>query len=183
MLSLSYQPLVSPLAPTSCDAMEPLESPPEFQSRISYEISTPGLPLRHVLVGEKPPPGLKFLPYPKRPQQQQAGSPSNPLLQDGGDGRNQQQQQPDSPFGFMRRYWYIILPILLLNIMGGSPAPESPDQEAATPSQQGPSQGAALVAPAGAAAATSPSTRGPAAAASSPSGTIGTAKQRRGKRG
>jgi hypothetical protein len=42
VLSMSYIPLVSPLAPKSCEDLDPVPESAELTSKISYETPTPG---------------------------------------------------------------------------------------------------------------------------------------------
>ena len=69
----------------------------------------------------------------------------------------------NSPLGFLKRYWYIILPMLIMNLMGGGePAPAEGAEGASAPG------GGAV--------------QGGAAPAASPAGGGGSGKKRRGKR-
>jgi hypothetical protein len=162
VLSIGYAPLVSPLAPKSCDGLDPPLESAEFNSKVSYETSTPGMSLRVVLAGEKPPPGLKYLPYKRSPNQANANG-ANPLLDDG--SNNGQQPPPSGPFAFLSRYWYIVVPMLLFNLLA-SPA----EQPAAPDGRQGRPAGEPAASQSGAAGPSAPSD------ADLP-------RQRRGKRG
>lgn len=138
MLSMSYAPLVSPLAPKSCERLEPPSESAEFTSKISWDTATPGMSLRVVLAGEKPPPGLKFLPY-KRSSSQASTNSANPLLNDGSKG---QQPPPSGPLGFLSKYWYIVLAMLAINLLGAPADQSEPPQDrrgrpAGEPLQQG----------------------------------------------
>lgn len=173
ILSLSYMPRVSPLAPTSCEDLEEVEAPALIDTQISFETSTPGMTLRLDLPNGKPPPGIQFFP---RPRQKVGGS-------GGAGGETPPPVEDNTPFWFLRKYWYIIAPFMLFNLFGA---------EAEKPKgQQQLGQGSA--APAGTPqAATSPTGRGgsgtPQQAATSPRGGGGGASsegatRRRGKRG
>merc|ERR1712038_707752 len=67
--SLSYTPLVSPLA-AQCDELQPLTSNNReytFQTLVSYSTSTPGMTLPKILPKMRPPPGLTGIKYKKNP--------------------------------------------------------------------------------------------------------------------
>jgi len=173
VVSFSYIPLVSPLAPKSCSDLPPPKSDGDstlrFKSRISYETAVPGMTLRTVLPTYQPPPGLKFISNKntvagaatKDDGKGKAGSFGNP--DENGEAKPEEQFD-SSPFGFLKRYWYIIVPMMLMNIMGGG------GEEAPKEGQQGGGEGQA-----GAAVAPGP-------AAATPRGGGGGGK-RRGKRG
>jgi len=166
VVSMAYVPLVSPLAP-SCDefAVTMSEDPKSFSSKISLETATPGMILPAVLPQTKPPAGLKFL-------KSKNGNKPNPL------DPNEKEQPVTSPQGFLRKYWYLILPLFIMSMTSGA-APEEQQQPAqgaaaSHPSQGGSGGGGQAAASAGAAAPTQ----------SAPSGGGGTsATRRRGKRG
>lgn len=164
-ISLSYIPLISPLAPKNCDhehwEQKRSNLPEGWETKISWETSTPGMKLAKVMPNYKPPPGLKWLPRvgPNGKIHQGQGPPGS----DQGGGGPGQEQEMSGPFGFMKRYWYIILPLLIANLFGGeAPAPEG------QPAQSGPAAGA------GAGSASAP--------AAAPSGGS-PPKSKRGKRG
>lgn len=174
ILSLSYMPRVSPLAPTSCEDLEEVEAPALIDTQISFETSTPGMTLRLDLPNGKPPPGIQFFP---RPRQKVGGS-------GGAGGEAPPPVEDNTPFWFLRKYWYIIAPFMLFNLFGA---------EAEKPKGQQQQLGQGSAAPAGTPqAATSPTGRGgsgtPQQAATSPRGGGGGASsegttRRRGKRG
>mmetsp|Transcript_7947 Transcript_7947/g.19204 ORF Transcript_7947/g.19204 Transcript_7947/m.19204 type:complete len:302 (+) Transcript_7947:2-907(+) len=159
--SLAYLPLASPLAPKSCDEMGELESPKPFISKVSLTLDTPGMIMKAVLPSTKPPPGMQFIPHPNLKKNAAANAAG------GGAKGNGKPQIPGAPpeepeaQSFLRRYWYIILPLMLANLMAAPAAPEG------EPGQEGDAAGGAPAAVADSA---------PAAAAS------GGSKQRRGKR-
>mmetsp|Transcript_16271 Transcript_16271/g.25312 ORF Transcript_16271/g.25312 Transcript_16271/m.25312 type:complete len:267 (-) Transcript_16271:1193-1993(-) len=148
VLSVAYTPLVSPLA-APCGELPAVDNA-EFNSVIEYETATPGMTVPLVLPTTKPPPGLKWFP-------RKSSDPSRPNV-DMGD-------QPDNQ-SFMRKYWYILLPLFIIGITTG----EDPQ------SQQQPGQQGQPTASAGASA----STQAPPAVAAPPGGSG--ARQRRGKR-
>ena len=86
ILSISYMPLISPLAPATCDAYSTDDEDAskqqfQFESRVSVETAIPGMTLRNVLPEYQPPAGLHML------------SSKQSLKDAGGDGSQQQQQQ------------------------------------------------------------------------------------------
>ena len=111
------------------------------------------------------PPGLKWLPrLGTNGKLYQSQSPPGAGDKDGkgGAGGGQAPEVDNSPMGFIRRYWYILLPLFLSNFIGAEPPPEQ---------QQGEGQGQAQGQQGG----------GTAAPTASPGGAA--PKQRRGKRG
>lgn len=112
----------------------------------------------------KPPPGLKFF---AKVNPHGPGSPGGA-----------EPEPLTGPGGFFKRYWYIILPIMLMNIFGQAPpAEEGGDQveggEGSVPPQGSAGAGATGVATAG--------TASPAARMTTTSPSSGA--KRRGKRG
>lgn len=171
-ISLTYIPLVSPLAPKSCAdpfwderAKNNNLQDQGWDSRISWETATPGMTLRAVMPSYRPPVGLKWLPrLGTNGKLYQAKGPPGSADDKGGKGGGGDAPEVDaSPMGFMRRYWYIIVPLMLMNLMGTEPPPPEGQQQQA--------QAGAAAAAGGAAAAAAA-----AAAGAAP-------KQRRGKRG
>ena len=153
-LSVSYMPLISPLAPPTCDAYQGLPERLAFESKVTWETAVPGMVVGKPVVADptkpqaqiKPPPGLQWIPGAQRT------SPQGTTFAD------PKPQQEAGLFGFLKRYWYIVLPLMIINLMGAAaPPPEA--------------EGAAAAAAAGAGAATAA-----AAGGGSP------VRQRRGKR-
>eukprot|EP00980_Cylindrotheca_fusiformis_P021636 scaffold8505_cov130-Cylindrotheca_fusiformis.AAC.2 len=149
--SLAYLPLVSPLAPKTCDELTEVESP-AFTSKTSVSLDAPGMIMKAVLPQSKPPPGMAFLPHPNNNKGPGAAGGAGP-----GPTGDQEETTGQS---FLRKYWYVILPLVIANFMG---SPEEP-----APAGAGGQEGGEP-APASVAAAPAP--------ASSSAG-----KQRRGKR-
>jgi hypothetical protein len=113
ILSLSYQPLVSPLAPKTCEEIS-IPSTLKFESKLELALDTPSMTLKTVLPTSKPPPGLAF-------QANRKGSAggSSPGAGPGGDATT---PEPDAITGLtnvIKRYWYILLPLFLANFIGG----------------------------------------------------------------
>lgn len=165
VLSMSYIPLISPLAPKTCREYKTGttdEKEYSLDSRISWETAIPamtvGKPPAKDAPKIKPPPGLKWLPG--------LNKKDSPFS----DEDKQKQQQPEPGLmGFFRRYWYILVPLMVINLMSS----EQPSADATTATPTATGAAAATTAAAAAAAATSP--RAATATGTSP-------RQRRGKR-
>jgi len=115
--SLSYTPLVSPLAPVTCDG--DLSSPDSvkgmsFQSRVEVELDRPGMTLKTVLPHTKPPPGLTFMAHPSSKKGSAGGNRAAP-------GAPEEQQQQS----FIRKYWYVFLPLFLASFLGPAEPPQA----------------------------------------------------------
>jgi hypothetical protein len=68
--------------------------------------------LKTILPDYQPPPGLTFLKGAHLHVQEAMG-----------DKKQGQEQDNSFPYGFMRRYWYILLPLFLMNFMSAGPPP------------------------------------------------------------
>lgn len=165
IISLSYKPLVSPLAAQCHELNSFMESKQDkeykFKTTVNYSIATPGIAIPTVLPNSNPPMGYDWI---KRSKKNVGGSTENlgegesSSSEPGFDPGQDSAEQPS----FLRRYWYVILPITIMTFMG--------TEEPAKEEQQGGAQGSGAKI-AGASAATG-------AAA------VGTStRQRRGKRG
>lgn len=172
LVSVTYTPLVSPLAP-SCASLGPLaeteEAVPEFQTSVSYETSKPAMTVPLVLPKVKPPPGLKLYPRKKPAAGTGGGGESADGAGAGGSGGGsaaafEEDEKPQNQ-SFLMKYWYIILPLMILQFVGG---PEPPPQQG----EGGDGEGGSAAATSAAGAA------GGAVAASAAA-----PRQRRGKRG
>lgn len=171
LVSVTLIPLVSPLAPP-CASLGPLAEAegavPEFQTTVSYETSKPAMTVPLVLPKVKPPPGLKL--YPRKPAAAAGGKGAGGAgagAGSNGDGAFEEDDKPQNQ-SFLMKYWYIILPLMILQFVGG---PEEPPQQEEGGGREGGSA-------AGSAAATA-ATAGGAAAANAGAAP----RQRRGKRG
>jgi hypothetical protein len=137
IISLSYKPLVSPLAPQcheldtfAQEATEKGRKENDFKTKISLSTATPGIVIPAVLPNSRPPMGYNWIkrspPKTNVPKEGDEGTDSS---RGGGGGGG-----PDDAFfdplkdekpqqqSFLRRYWYIILPIVIMTFMG----PEEP---------------------------------------------------------
>jgi len=113
LLSLSYTPLVSPLA-SQCTSLPLLTTTPKFTTQITYSTSTTGMAIPTLLPKTKPPPGLKWIP-----RASVSGTATTQSAPPGGSGTtppfgdNEDAQKARESQSFLRKYWYIILPLAL----------------------------------------------------------------------
>lgn len=138
VISLSYTPLVSPLAPKSCDelsAPSSAENPIKFNTNVAYEAAVPGMVLKTILPHYQPPPGLKFISdKPKGGPGAGAGSRTGG---GGGEGKpdgfggegEKQEDYPNTITGMLQKYWYILLPLLIMNLISVEPPQEEGQQQ------------------------------------------------------
>ncbi|KAL7553112.1 hypothetical protein ACHAWF_016370 [Thalassiosira exigua] len=178
LLSVFYRPLLSSLAPKTCQKLMPLSDKPEaiygrrgdneggsstmpFKTTVSFDSHKPMMAVPTVLPQQRPPPGLKWYRRNTKnnPNPMLGGSNVNPE----GGGIPGVDDEPPSGFksSFLYRYWYIIVPVAMMGLFGGVDEEEVAKQQ----QQAGLSQGA-TASGAGAVAA----------------GGVAQARQRRGKR-
>lgn len=184
LISVAYMPKISPLAPADCDGLPAVAAGSgaavTLQTDVSWETDVPGMMLRTVLPQYNPPPGLKYLKSTTttgsssgsdgggggattdKPPASITGKGSSGS---GSDGDESEEEMDSSFMAFIKKYWYVMLPLILTNLISSPAAKEGEGKEGAGGAQ---GQGAA---PSAVAAA--------AAAAESPK----PASQRRGKRG
>lgn len=153
VISLTYMPLVSPLAPKSCDhelwdtKLANNNLPDGWESRISWETATPGMALRPITPNYNPPPGLKWLPrMASNGKLYQANNPpgtGEPGEKGGPGGGPEGPEVDNSMMGFFKRYWYIIVPMLIINMMGGEAPAPAEGGEGSSASGGGAAQGGA----------------------------------------
>ena len=157
--SFAYSTLVSPLAPKTCDVYDITSTGDEdgeattktfsFSSKLSVLLDTPAMSIRPVLPTQsKPPPGLKFIN--KKNKNANQGGSKTTTGEGGATGDEEDDEenlgQPEPPtgiMGFLQKYWYLLLPMLIMNIMTAPPADEGQE---VTP-QQGGGGGAVQAAP------------------------------------
>eukprot|EP00586_Coscinodiscus_wailesii_P014329 CAMPEP_0172511294 /NCGR_PEP_ID=MMETSP1066-20121228/235247_1 /TAXON_ID=671091 /ORGANISM="Coscinodiscus wailesii, Strain CCMP2513" /LENGTH=201 /DNA_ID=CAMNT_0013290605 /DNA_START=384 /DNA_END=989 /DNA_ORIENTATION=+ len=108
LLSVILTPLISPLAPKTCDVDLTTDDgegdatrPALFETSASFVTSTPSMTLPVILPTMKPPPGLRFFDVKK----------SRIEGVEGDERLNQ---------SFLRKYWYIFLPMLIMSLLGGA---------------------------------------------------------------
>lgn len=164
LLSLSYTPLVSPIA-MPCHSLPNLATDPKFQTQISYSTSTAGMTIPAILPKTKPPPGFKSIPR-SGSQGGSAGSQSSRNAGAPPFGDSEEERKARENQSFLRKYWYIILPLALSTFF-------SAEEPAAS---NGPRGGG------GSGAGSSAASAGVAAAAVA-GGAGNAVKERRGKRG
>ena len=156
--SFAYSTLVSPLAPKTCDVYDTTATGEEdgeattktfsFSSKLSVLLDTPAMSIRPVLPSQsKPPPGLKFINKKNKNANQGGSKTSTGEGGTAGDEEDDEENlsQPEPPtgiMGFLQKYWYLLLPMLIMNIMTAPPADEGQEM----PPQQG-SGGGAVQAP------------------------------------
>jgi len=168
LLSLSYTPLVSPLA-SQCTSLPPLTSTPKFTTQITYFTSTIGMTIPTLLPKTKPPPGLKWIPRASVSGTAAPGGTQSDQSGGGGDKTNtppfgdEDAQKARDNQSFLRKYWYIILPLALSTFFSA---------EEPAGGKQGAEAGRGVAATAGAVAA-----------AAGGGGRESAVRQRRGKRG
>jgi len=183
LISLDYVPIISPiLSKVSCDSFESSDEtkskPLQFTtSSITYSTSTPGMTIPLILPNMNLPKGaITMLPRDKtRPTQYTGQSSTSSSTGKGGDDQKYFQdmmtEEQGPPKSFLMRYWYIILPMVIMTFFSEAPEdPNAPKEGQGPSNQQG--QNPSNVATATAAVA------GASTAASS-----GKSRQRRGKRG
>ena len=170
LLSVSYNPLVSPLA-LPCHKLPPLSTMKDedkklsFQTTVKYTTATHAMSLPIVMPQMRPPPGLVWM---KRP-----GKNNNDMPQSTASASS---NSKDSPFyepedskrheSFLKKYWYIILPLVIITFL----SPEEPAQHAEKGNKNVPRHQSAD------AGSTAPTTN-------TNNATNASSRQRRGKRG
>lgn len=149
LLSVSYRPIISPLAPKTCQQLKPLSEKPEaifgrrgkeseihnnysmpFITMVSFDSHTPGMVVPAVVTQQRPPPGLKWY-------RRNAKNIPGPLLgakHDGGGGIPGVDDEPPGGWksSFLYKYWYIILPMAIAGLFGGSDEGDAPQSGGAT---------------------------------------------------
>lgn len=149
LTSFAYTPLVSPLAPKTCDdyivnnvngvnggdSGDAAETK-TFSSRVSVQLDTPAMALKYILPQTKPPPGINFVKEPKAPGAKRSGPQGgNGDAASSSDGENfdggYEEEAPSSipsPGSFLMKYWYIIIPMLIMNLLTTQSPEEAPQQ-------------------------------------------------------
>ncbi len=186
LISISYKPIVSPLA-LSCKDLPPLEdgaSSLEFKTKVTYSTASQGMTIPLVMPQNRPPPGYAWI---KRLVKRGENNPLNGG-KDGSanDGSSSSSSSSNTalPFdptedakknenqSFFRRYWYIILPVTIMTLLGGEEDPNNPTAAGGGGGAGGGANVAGGMAAAAAAAGGGAASRGG-----------GQSRQRRGKRG
>jgi len=175
LISVSYKPVVSPLA-ASCHELPLMQDSAkelEFKSLITYSVASQGMPIPLIMPQQRPPPGYGWIKRIVNKSLNGAPGTENDGASDA-PGFNPEKlgQEPQTSYSFLRKYWYIILPVSIMMLAGGEEAP--------APQGGGRPQGSAGGGgPAGAAAATIGASMGGGKSV----GGGGKPRQRRGKRG
>jgi len=132
MTSFAYTPLVSPLAPKNCEDYDrdgdgdDSAGARSFSSRVSVQLDTPAMAIKNILPASKPPPGIAFV---KQPHQPGTGGSGQQRGDENYDDPNAPPPTP-SPIGFFGKYWYIILPMVILQFL------QAPEEFPPEPQQQ-----------------------------------------------
>lgn len=144
MTSFAYTPLVSPLAPKTCgdyddndESGDGVGNPKSFSSRVSVLLDTPAMTIKNVLPTSKAPPGISFIKQPKQPGQKDGGNGEDY-------GAGDSPPTAPGPFGFLSKYWYIILPMMILQLIT---VPEEPPEQEQQGQQGGNQSSGGTVAP------------------------------------
>ena len=172
LLSVSYRPIISPLAPKTCQNLPSLSEKPDaifgrktgedndegtsampFKTTVSFDSHTPMMVIPTVLPQQRPPPGLNW--YRKNSKNN-----PNPLLgtssQEGGGIPGVPDEQPSGfKSSFLYRYWYIILPMAIMGLFGGVDEEEVKKAAAERAAASGGGAGQSTTAAAGGAVAAS----------------------------
>lgn len=150
LMSVSYRPIISPLAPKTCHQLKPLSEKPEaifgkdeniahtnnsmpFKTTVSFDSHTPMMVVPAVLTQQRPPPGLKWY-------RRNAKNNPSPIIGgsklEGGGGIPGVDDEPPSGWksSFLYKYWYIILPMAIAGLFGGADEGEVNNQRPAQPS-------------------------------------------------
>jgi len=142
LTSFAYTPLVSPLAPADCadyndddiDNDEEASTTKSFSSRVSVQLDTPAMILKAILSQPKPPPGIAFVKQPQQQGQSRGGGTAG-----NGDNYEDPEAPPTPPgvMGFFSKYWYIILPVMILQVLQAPEDPPPGQQQQQGQQQQG----------------------------------------------
>lgn len=147
LLSVSYRPIISPLAPKTCQKLMTLSERPDvvfgrrteneesssampFKTTVSFDSHQPMMTIPTVLPQQRPPPGLKWY-------RRNSKNNPNPLIggsnvKHEGGGIPGVDDEPPSGFksSFLYRYWYIILPLAIMGLFGGIDEESLEEQQA-----------------------------------------------------
>jgi hypothetical protein len=132
LLGVSYRPIISPLAPKTCQQIKPLSEKPEaiygrggtetvssmpFKTTVYFESHKPMMEIPAVLSQTyRPPPGLKWY---RRNAQNNPSAPGGVKREGGGFAIP---GVDDKPAGsFLYKYWYFFVPIAIVLLTGGGP--------------------------------------------------------------
>lgn len=117
--SFAYIPLVSPLASKSCNFDDVDDESVKFStSKVNVQLDKPAMIIKNVLQSSKPPPGILFKKQPRQREEQG----------DQAVDKNAPPEQIPSPFSFLQKYWYIILPMILLQFLQAPPSGDHQQQ-------------------------------------------------------
>ncbi len=153
LLSVSYIPLVSPLA-AECHELEPMATSNreyKFKTNIFYTTSTPGMTLPKILPKMRPPHGFNAIKInrsaPSKTATAEGGGNTNNNEQNyGGANRfhaeeDEERRNQEEPQSFLRKYWYIILPLSIFTFLGSDEETTKRMEQMQQQQQQQPQQG------------------------------------------
>lgn len=177
LISASYRPIVSKLAP-SCTSLPPLIESPDipikFKTTVTHSFAKSAMTIPLVLPHMRPPPGYYWFERSteggaSRDISLPSSEGKTPFVDPEEEARNQQHKEKQQK-GFFQRYWHFILPLIMILISSSGD-----DKRGKTPTQ---SQSVSS-----AAASTNAPSDGnrPIPAAASNATSSDTLKQRRGK--
>ena len=165
----------------------------QFISKISWETAVPGMvvgkpqlldPMTNLPIASsstnmkiKPPPGYQWFPnaVTNHRKPSSTGTGSNTGTPNDDDEGSEEIPKPDNtPFGFFKRYYYIFIPLMIMNLINTVNPPPPPSQGEQVPVSGTPGRAAAVVAGTAAAAATT--------TAAAVGGSGGQIRNRRGKK-
>ena len=142
LLGVSYRPIISPLAPKTCQQIKPLSEKPEaifgrmseqksdgggggnvssmpFKTTVYFESHKPMMAIPAVLPQTyRPPPGLKWY------RRNAKNNPSAPggVKREGGGFAIPGVDDADLPSSsYLYKYWYFFVPIFIVLLLGGGP--------------------------------------------------------------
>jgi hypothetical protein len=125
--------LVSPLAPKTCDDYDDddalLMKEAKLLSKAHVELDTPGMTLKAVLPHTKPPPGLAFMANPNTVKNTKGSAGGAAGGAGGAGGPIPEEAGPQGMEWFLRKYWYVLLPLFLANFVGNGGEAPKPDEE------------------------------------------------------
>lgn len=125
LMSVSYRPLISPLAAKSCENLMPLADKPDvifgrnkdeegmpFKTTVTFESHKPMMEIPTILPKSHPPPGLNWYRRNAKNNPQMFTEGSGP------EGEEPQGFQASFMYKTMTKYWYIILPLAIMSLFG-----------------------------------------------------------------
>ena len=142
LMSVSYRPLISPLAAKTCDNLMPLVDKPDaifrnkeegmlFKTTVAFEAHKPMIEIPTILPQSRPPPGLNWY--------RRNAKNNPPIFGEGGAPTEEAPQGFQATFLYkvLTKYWYIVLPLAIMGLFGEEPqGGQSRETAAARDAQQ-----------------------------------------------